>query len=169
MSMQRQLNAYIRISLCSDIEQAGRELYEHISLVDWQPSTSTVTLLICGLELQTRSQISRDVLIDGFCKLVVEVNIMRVFDVVCEVDFLRSWDEAYDEAVMAVGGELTTPDFWCNPKPFEDCVRMYGDNHPCIQGFSKSFVRKPTYQSNCRDDDYMQSSFTTPKFLKGGI
>ena len=162
--LRQRLLVYIRDRLSSDIVECGHTPYEHTSVVEWHPVSKCLKLLIGGVDLQTHSNASRDVLIDGYVRVVVGPLIKERFPLVNNVTFMYTWDDGYELAVTNAGGLMTNADVWNVKTSFVDCMKIFGDSHPCIQGCVKSpssknlHVKAPT--------NFENTSFTTKTFFR---
>ena len=66
-------------------------------------------------------------------------------------------------AVNLLGGHVEYANFWTSPLSFYECMKLFGDNHPSIQGCLKATFAKEGQTS--LHNNYTGSSFTTPSFF----
>ncbi len=117
--------------------------------LEYDAITREITLLIAGIDPQMHSTISRDVFIDGFVRVFVRPLLLKRFSDLKKVTYIKTTSEIYDMAVNLLGGCVEYSTFWTSPHSFYECMKLFGDNHPSIQGclrvtFLRSDIQKYT-------------------------
>ena len=155
------LAVYIGDGLKRDIIAQGQNCYSSMFLVDY--TNGVVRVFIGGIDPQMGSLVSRDVFVDGFVRIYVRPLILGKFTDVTRVDYMKTTDEDFNAVVFSLGGEVSYSDYWTTPHSFYECMKLFGDGHPLLQGHLKGTFPK----DNCepRNADYLTDTYTTPLFF----
>ena len=151
---------YIHNGLARDIRKQNMECYPHMRFIDCVDGV--VRVVIGGEDPQMNSTISRDVFIDGFVRVFVRPLLLERFPDLEKVSYIKTTSEIYDMAVNLLGGRVEYANFWTSPHSFYECMKLFGDNHPSVQGCLKATFAKEGQTSH---NNYTGSTFTTPSFF----
>ena len=162
-SSTQTIRQYIDDQLPRDIISQNQECYSIMKFVDFDAITREVTVLIAGDDPQMHSTICRDVFIDGFVRVFVRPLLKQQFTDLDSVNYIKTTNANYDNAVRVLGGRVEYFNYWTSPHSFYDCMKLFGDNHPLIQGCLKSTFSKS--RSPSTHDNYTATKFTTPSFF----
>lgn len=155
------LTHYINNGLARDINVQNRECYRTMMFVDY--ADGVVRVLVGGEDPQTQMMVSRDVLIDGFVRIYVRPLILNNFPDVTTVKYIKTTDEDFDEIVGRLGGTVLYSDYWSTVHSFPQCMELFADNHPLLQGCRKgTFLKDPSLPRNA---DHLFDGYTTPSFF----
>ena len=162
-SSSQTIAQYINDGLPRDIISQNQECYSTMKFVDYDAVAREVIVLIAGVDPQMHSTVCRDVFVDGFVRVFVRPLLLQKFSDLLSVRYLKTTDGEFDDAVKAAGGVVEYSNHWTNPKSFYDCMKLFGDNHPSVQGCLKATFAKKGHPT--QHDNYTASLFTTPTFF----
>ena len=86
------------------------------------------------------------------------------FPDVTTVDYIKTTDEGLETIVLSLGGTVTTAGYWATSHSYHDCMKLYGDNSPFVQGYLKATFPKDT--SLPRSNNNLLTFYTTPSFFE---
>ena len=117
---------------CFNIIGTNTVLFGHLSFVDWERKSLTLTILLAGVCPNYQTSVLRNVCGQHYVETVVDHLIKRKFPIVSTTKALLSTDPRFDTTVVQKGGSLSYPNFWTSGKPFYLCMKSFGDFYPHI-------------------------------------
>ena len=157
------LKQHIEDGLPRGIISHNQEYYATMAFIDYNDVAKEVTVLIAGKDPQMPSTISRDVFIDGFVRVFVRPLLLHQFQDLKTVGYIKTKEGDFERAVGLLKGRVQYSNYWSVPHSFYNCMKLFGDNHPSIQGCLKVTFAKEN--SPIRSDTYTGATFTTPTFF----
>ena len=154
---------YIKNGLARDITSQNMTPYRHMRLASLNDGVASV--IIGGADPQTNSTISRDVFIDGFVRVFVRPIILGKFPDVNTVEYINTADDRFDGIVENLGGTVEYADFWELGHTYHECMLLFGDNSPLVQGFLKATFPK-IHNNNPESSNNSVIKYTTTAFFE---
>ena len=160
--MRSALLHYINNGLAHDINNMNMDCYQHMRLVDYVDGK--VWMLIGGKDPQTHSTISRDVLIDGYMRVYVRPLIVSKFQDVHSVIYIPVTNIGFDDIVEKLGGTVSQSNYSEKGHSFRDCMKLFGDSSPFVQGFMKGTFLK--HNNKPSSSNQLMDKYSTMHFFQ---